>query len=91
MNDTTLLESEEAVALSQLQELRMLSPQLADFAQRLQLKVKKMEAVQDFAEQHEDKYARLFTAVVYSDMPASHTDGLEGQSMQSETHPISFP
>ena len=38
----------------------MTSPPLADFAQRLQNKVRKMDAVHDFTEQHEDKYMRLF-------------------------------
>jgi hypothetical protein len=52
--------TEDAIVLSQLQELRLLNPQLVEFAQRLHLKVKKIDAVLDFSEVHEEKYARLF-------------------------------
>lgn len=38
-------QTDEVAVLGQLQELRQFSPQLAQFAQRLQVKIKKMEAV----------------------------------------------
>lgn len=62
-NDESVMpESEETAELVKIQDLRMASPALADFTQRLALKVRKMDAVTDFTEQHEEKYARLFNA-----------------------------
>jgi hypothetical protein len=43
--------------------LRLTSDSLADVASSLSLKVKKMEAISDFTEQHEEKYIRLFQPI----------------------------
>lgn len=84
MHDDTLMESEEAAWLNKLHELRMLSPQLADVASRLQATANKMDALADFVELHEDKYARIFT----TGPPGLQIDHLEADatSMTPTSH-----
>jgi hypothetical protein len=67
-------ESQEIITYRQLEELRMTSPSLADFSQKVLQKLHKMDALTDFAELHEDKYARLFTANIKDyDADLQHT------------------
>lgn len=81
-------EPEETSELIKLQELRMTSPVLADFASRLGLKLRKMDAVTDFTEQHEQKFARLFnthlTQLAPMQAAKSEIDNMDDYDVQSQ-------